>query len=47
MNDAVEVNIWKVASSINFGAEGSRSGSGLEGFGFSGVWRLGVGISME
>jgi len=45
VNEAVEVRRWKVASSMNLGALGSRSGSG-GWFGFSGGVSLGVGMEM-
>ena len=56
VNVAVEVRRWNVASSMNFGAWGSRSGSegssGLVGFegswlGFLGGVSWGVGMLME
>lgn len=48
MNVAVEVMRWNVASSMNWGALGSRSSSS-EGsrFGLSGGVNLGVGMLME
>ena len=45
VKDAVDVRIWKVASSMNVGASGSRSSPGLEGF--LGVGKDGVGRSRE
>ncbi len=54
VNVAVEVRRWNVASSMNLGASGSRSGSGsgsvgLEGsrLGFLGGVSWGVGMSTE
>ena len=54
VNVAVEVRRWNVASSMNLGAWGSRSGSGsglvgLEGsrLGFLGGVSCGVGMSIE
>lgn len=54
VNVAVEVRKWNVASSMNLGAWGSRSGSGsglvgLEGsrLGFLGGVSCGVGMSIE
>lgn len=47
---AVEVMRWNVASSMNFGALGSRSlspSSSGSRFGFLGGVSLGVGMSME
>lgn len=45
VNVAVEVNRWNVASSMNLGALGSRSGSSAGSrLGFLGGVSLGVGI---
>lgn len=45
VNVAVDVKRWNVASSMNFGARGSRSSSGSL-LGFLGGVSLGVGMSM-
>ena len=49
VNVAVDVKRWNVASSMNFGARGSRSSSSSSGslLGFLGGVSLGVGMSME
>lgn len=50
VNEAVELKRWKVASSMNLGALGSRLSSSLLGgsrFGFFGTANWGVGRSTE